>query len=172
MKNMFSLTLLLTFLLIGVQELKSQTVSMKYQTQLILKILQFDRNHARFGNPITIGASSEEIVDAFKDLGSKSKLGSIPVSVEKMGSVADVGKYKIVYIDDNWSDSYANIAETAKANQILVISRKEDSLKPCGGISFRRVLNKPKILIHNGNLTAQGTKFPGNVMRIAIVIDK
>lgn len=172
MKKLLLSTFIITILLIGVKPVKAQTVGMKYQTKLVLKILQFDRKYARFGNPIVIGTNSDDVFDAFDALSGKATIGGINFSIEKMKGIEDAKKYKILYIDDNWSDKYAQIAKMAKENKALVITRKEDSLIPCGAISFRKVLNRPKILIHKGNLKAQGSKFSGSVLRIAIIVDK
>jgi hypothetical protein len=163
--------LFVLFLLIfTVLPMFGQLVDLKIQVQFLPNILAFDRSQARFGNPVSVGVSSDEALKAFGEIQDQANVNGKKIIFTKMDSHDDIAKYKAVYIDDNWGKDMGKIIETAKANQILVICRKEDWLENGGAVSFRKVLNKPQVVVHQENSKALGSSFIANFLKAVIVI--
>ena len=156
-------------LVISCIPLYGQSVDLKVQVQFLPNILAFDRSQLRFGDPVSVGVSSDEALKAFEGLPDANVNGR-KITFTKMASIDDLAKFKAVYIDENWSKDAEKIIATAKANQILVISRKEDLLENGGAVSFRKVLNKPQIVVHQENSKALGSNFMANFLKAVIVI--
>lgn len=149
----------------------TQDVPPAAQVKLILKIASMDRNFARFGDPVKIGVSSDTYLDAFKQGLGKLKIKGKDFVVEKMASLDDLGKYKLVYIDTNWKSNYGAVGTTASANKILVFTSDPDYVQSgAGGIAFKVVEGKAKIVLNLGNVKDQGTDFPSNFLKVTYVV--
>ncbi len=149
----------------------AQAVPSGIQVKLILKIISMDRNFARYGDPVAIGVSSDKIASEFSALAGKVKVKGKDFTVTKMGSLDDISKYKILYIDDNWKNNYAPAAVAAKGSQSLIFCAEEDYVVSGGGaVSFKVVSGKPKIVLNLGNVKEQGSDFPANFLKITVVV--
>jgi hypothetical protein len=168
MKKLFLLVIML--LLVGLQ-VYSQDVPHNLQVKLMLKILSMDRNFDRFGDPIKIGVSSDLFL---KELNAEK--GTLRVKqkyfvAEKMDSPKDVDKYKVIYVGKEWAANYSAVSVKATANKALMFCETEEGVLSGGGaISFKVVANKPKIVIHIGNVKLQGTDFPASFLKSTVVV--
>ena len=167
MKKIFIIAVFLSFFTIDVL---SQGVPAKLQVRLVLKILSMDKNSGRYGDPIKIGVSSDFILNAFKEA-SEMKIKGKSFVVKKMGSPGDIGKFRVVYIDKNWSGKYGDAGAKATASKSLMFCSEESGIKGGGGaISFKVVDGKPKILVNLGNSAKQGSDFPDNFLQMVVLV--
>ncbi len=149
----------------------AQDVPLELQTKLMLKIVSMDRNFDRFGNPIKIGTSSDEIFKELSTIKGSLKVKGNDFLVEKINSPADIAKFKVAYIGKNWSGNYNAAAAAAAANQCLMFCEVEEGVTTGGGaVSFKVVEGKPKIVINLENAKKQGTDFPAGFLKITVVV--
>lgn len=150
--------------------LSAQDVPINVQVKLILKILSMDRNFSRFGDPIKIGTSSDEFMEELTAIKGKLKVKGKDFIVEKIDAVADVAKYKVVYLGKNWVANYKAVSEIASENQCLVFCQEAAGVREGGGaVSFIVVDEKPKIVVNVVNAKNQGTDFPAGFLKITLV---
>lgn len=148
----------------------SQEVPQANQVVLVLKIASMDRNFDRYGDPIKIGVTSDAMLKEFQAKQDMTVKGKAFVA-EKMNALEDLGKYKIVYVDKNWSSNYAAAAEKATANQTLVFCNDYDYVESGGGaVSFKVVGGKARIVLNRENVKKQGSDFPANFLQITVVV--
>ncbi len=168
MKKIIFVSILLAFFTTNIF---SQNVPAKLQVRLVLKILSMDKNKGRFGDPIKIGVSSDLILNAFKGA-SEMKVKGKSFKVSKMSSPGDVNKYSVVYIDKNWSSNYGKAAQKAAASNVLMFCNEEDGIKGSNGaIAFKVIDGKPKIMVNIGNTKKQGSEFPVNFFKMAVIVE-
>jgi len=165
------LVLLVIALLAAGTILSAQDVPINVQVKLILKILSMDRNFNRFGDPIKIGTSSDEFIEELTALKGKWTVKGKDFIVEKIASVADVAKYKVVYLGKNWVANYKAVSELASENQCLIFCEEEAGVREGGGaVSFIVAEEKPKIVVNVTNAKNQGTDFPAGFLKITLVV--
>lgn len=146
-------------------------VPLGIQVKLMLKIVSMDRKFARFGDPVKIGVSSDEMVKELTALKGKFKIKKKDFVVEKMGSIDDIAKYKVVYFGKNWASQYADASAKAAGNQSLVFCQTEDGVLNGGAaVSFKVVGKSPKIVVNLENARKQGTDFPSGFLKITVVV--
>lgn len=173
MKNRFILFLTVLFLLMLISPAYSQEVPLNLQVKLALKIISMDRNFDRFGDPIKIGASSDEFFAELDALKGNLKIKGKAYVPEKMAVPDDVAKYKIIFVGKNWAGNYKAASEKAAENQCLMICEDDAAAKSGGGaVSFRVVGGKPKIVVNLNNMVAQGTEFPAAIIKMMVVVGK
>jgi hypothetical protein len=149
----------------------AQDVPLNLQARLMLKVLSMDRNFSRYGDPIKIGVSSDEF---FKELavcrGTLQVKGKEFVP-EKMVSLDDISKYKVIHIGKNWSHIYTQASLWAAENKCLMFCETEAGvIKGGGAISFKVVGGKPKIVVNLTNSRNQGTEFPEIFLKNTVVV--
>lgn len=149
----------------------SQDVPLNLQARLMLKVLSMDRNFSRYGDPIKIGVSSDkflnELVACRGSLQVKGK-GFVP---EKLTSLDDIAKYKVIYMGKEWANSYKVGSEKAVENKCLMFCETESGVRGGGGaISFKVMAGKPKIVVNLKNSRNQGTEFPAIFLKSTIVV--
>lgn len=106
--------------------------------KLILKILSYDKNFNRYGNPIRIGVSSQDALDAFSALEEKVSIYSKRFEVKKMNSPQDISRFKVIYVDRNWEKHYRSVAKECKEYRVLMFCRDEKNVrKGNGAFSFK-----------------------------------
>lgn len=138
------------------------------QVKLILKIISLDKSFGRFGSPIKIGVSSDEAMGAFSAVQGTLKVKNVSFTVSKMSAPADASAYRIIYIDNNWSSKSQEVGQLAAAGKILVFCDEDSCLMSAGGggIAFKLVGGKPKIIMNHNNVKGQGSEFPAKYMRL------
>ena len=168
MRNKLILLLIALFVLSF--QTYSQDVPKGLQVKLMLKILSYDRNFDRFGDPVKICSNSDSFIkemNALKGMTIKGK----NFTVEKMSSPDDIANYKVIYVGKEWESNYATCSEKAAANKSLMFCETESAvMSGGGGISFKVVAGKPKIVLNNGNVKSQGTDFPAGFLKITVVV--
>ncbi len=148
----------------------SQNVPAKLQVRLVLKILSMDMNKDRFGEPIKIGVSSDSILNAFKGA-SEMKVKGTSFKVSKMSSPGDIKKYGVIYVDKNWSSKYGEAARKAAGRKVLMFCNDVGGIKGGNGaIAFKVIEGKPKIMVNIGNIKKQGSEFPVNFFKMAVIV--
>lgn len=168
-----TLLLLITFLFIfgSASGAYSQDVPLSMQAKLIIKIISMDRNMDRFGDPIVIGVSSDEMMEEFNALGGSLLVKDKELKAEKLGSTDEISKFKLVYIGKNWSDRYAAAAGKIKGNRVLAFGEHPDFAElDWGSVSFKAVSGKPKIVVNLANAKDAGTDFPAGFLKITVVV--
>jgi len=136
-----------------------------------MQLLQYDRAQSRFGNPIKIGVSSDDLLKEF-NAKKGTKIAKKDFEVEKMETIDDILKYKVIFVDENWSENYEAISAKSIENKILFIARRDDALAKGAGISFRKVANKPNMAVSVKNVRAQGSNFPANFFKVVVTVDE
>jgi len=151
--------------------LGAQDVPLPIQVKLVLKVTSMDGNFARFGNPVTIGVSSDEALAAFSAVQSTIQIAGVPFIASKMASPADVGRFKVVFVDKNWQGQYAKATAEGKGKGILCFGSEEAFVTDGGGgLAFKLVGGSPKIVAHMGNLKAMGSDFPATAARLFEIV--
>ena len=166
----YILVLLVLFVVTGGTALFSQAVKGTVQAQLILKIITIDRNFSRFGDPIKIGVTSDTMLKAFKThLGMKVKgKAFLP---ELINTLEDIGKYQIVYIDNNWKNNYKAACEVASKGRVLMFAASHKAVERSeAAIAFMTIKGKPKIVLNLGLVKEQGTDFPAHLLQLTMVV--
>lgn len=148
----------------------SQGVPANIKVQFILKILTMDKKMNRFGDKIKIGVTSDEILGAFKGV-SGITINGKPFIVTKLSSPGEVSNYNVVFIDTNWKGSYDAAGQKAAAGKALMFCSEEEGVKNNrGGIGFKVIDGKPKILSNINNIKKQGSEFPVNFYKMSVLI--
>ena len=167
MKRILTITLVLLFM---AGSLFSQDVPAMLQVRLILKILSMDNNIDRFGGTIKIGVSSDLILNAFKSA-SDMKVKGKAFTVSKMASPGEIGNFGVVYVDSNWSGNYGAAASKAVSSKALMFCNDESGIKSnLGAIAFKVIDGKPKIMVNIDNAKKQGSDFPANFLKMAVLV--
>lgn len=149
----------------------SQDVPKPLQVKLMLKILSMDRNFDRFGEPIKIGSSSDAFLSEMKKFEGTMKIKQKDFTIEKMSSPDEISKFKVIYVGKEWEANYSTAAQKAGAAKALMFCETESAvLTGGGGISFKVVGGKPKIVLNLSNLEAQGSEFPAGFLKITVVV--
>jgi len=168
MKRKLFIAIALLLMMTG--SIYSQDVPAMLQVRLILKILSMDNNIERFGGTIKIGVSSDAALSAFQGA-SDMKVSAKSFSVSMMSSPADIGQYGVVYIDKNWAGNYSACAQKAAASKALMICNEEEAIQGnLGAVAFKVVDGKPKIFINIDNAKKQGSDFPANFLKMAVLV--
>jgi hypothetical protein len=140
------------------------------QAKLMLKIISIDRNFARFGDPVKIGVSSDGFFKVIKGM-EKMKIKDKNFVAEKMSSLDDIAKYKVIYVGKNWASDYTAAGKKATGNQCLAFCEEEAGVLTGGfAISFKVVKTSPKIVVNLDNVKKQGTDFPANFLKVTVVV--
>jgi hypothetical protein len=168
-KKWFALILLAA--LAAALPLRAQEVPFELQMKLIMKILEFDKNFDRFGDPIKIGVTSDDVLTALNAQKNALQVKGKSFIAEKMATPADIAKYHVIYVDKNWSAEYKTAAAKAGDNKALMFTRDEEGVMNGGGaISFKTIEGKPKIMLSIANARTQGSDFPANFLQLTVVI--
>ena len=147
--------------------LTAQEVPLNLQVKLILKIVSMDRNFDRFGDPIKIGVTDDDMMKELGAIKGKLTIKGKDFSVEKMASPGDVANYKVIYVGKNWADKYTAASAKAAENQCLMFCQAEEGVMTGGGaVSFKVVEGKPKIVVNLENAKKQGTDFPAGFLKL------
>lgn len=150
---------------------QAQDVPLNLQAKLMLKILSMDRNFARFGDPIKIGTSDDNLLSELNAIKGKMKVKGKDFVAEKMASPDDVTNFKVIYVGKNWASNYAAASGKAAASQVLMFCETEQGVMAGGGaVSFKAVGGKPKIVVNLENAKKQGTDFPANFLKVTVVV--
>ncbi len=169
MKKLMLISMML-FMGVGQSLVFSQFASEDAQARLILRIVLYDRNFNRFGDPIKIGCSSKHMAKALNDQ-SKGTLRGKKVIIEQMDSSADVGKYGIVYIDRNWKKEYEAVCVTAKEKKILMFCGSYQAVeKNQAGLAFRIIQKSIKIVLNLEMVKEMGSEFPSNLLKLSVLV--
>ncbi len=148
----------------------AQDVPFDLQAKLMLKILSMDRNLDRYGDPIKIGCSDDAFLSEIGGISGVTIKGKT-FKVEKINTLNDIGRYKVIYVGKNWSNNYTAAAAEAVKNKCLVFTQSEDGVLSGGGaVSFKVMDGKPKIVVNLENARNQGTDFPANFLSITMVV--
>jgi hypothetical protein len=151
--------------------ISAQDVPLNLQCKLMLKILSMDRNFSRFGDPIKIGVSSDKFMNELNANKGTLTIKGKDFSAEKLSSLDEIGKYRVIYISKDWADKYTAASGKANETKSLMFCETEAGVMSGGGaVSFKVVAGKPKIVVNLENSRNQGTEFPANFLKITVVV--
>lgn len=163
--------LLVTALMVVSAYMIAQDVPLSLQARLMLKVLSMDRNFSRYGDPIKIGVSSDKFLDELEACKGSLQIKGKEFVPEKMGSLDDIAKYKVIFVGAEWAGSYTLASEKATENKCLMFCETESGVMNGGAaISFKVVEEKPKIVVNLKNSRSQGTEFPAIFLRNTVVV--
>jgi hypothetical protein len=149
----------------------AQDVPLNLQAKLMLKVLSMDRNFSRYGDPIKIGVSSDEFLNELAVCRETLQVKGKEFIPEKMASLDDIAKYKVIHIGKNWDHIYSQASIWAAENKCLMFCETESGVINGGGaISFKVVGGKPKIVVNLKNSRNQGTEFPEIFLKNTVVV--
>ena len=149
----------------------SQDVPLNLQARLMLKVLSMDRNFTRYGDPIKIGVSSDKLLTELESCRGSLQVKGKEIIPEKLLSLDDIARYKVIYISEEWAGSYTLASEKAAASKCLMFCETEAGVMSGGGaISFKIVEEKPKIVVNLKNSRNQGTEFPPIFLKSTVVV--
>lgn len=163
--------LLVTAVMILSAYMIAQDVPLSLQAKLMLKVLSMDRNFGRYGDPIKIGVSSDMFLNELEACRGSLQVKGKEFVPEKLGSLDDIAKYKVIYIGSEWAGSYALASEKAVENRCLMFCGTESGVMSGGAaISFKVVEEKPHIVVNLKNSRNQGTEFPAVFLKSTVVV--
>lgn len=163
--------LLVTALMIVSAYMFAQDVPLNLQARLMLKVLSMDRNFSRYGDPIKIGVSSDKFLNELEACRGTLQVKGKAFAPEKMVSLDDIAKYKVIYIGKDWAGNYTAASEKAAENKCLIFCETESGVRRGGGaISFKVAGKKPKIVVNLKNSRNQGTEFPAIFLKTTVVV--
>jgi len=166
----FSLIFIVLLLVVGKGIVYSQYVAEDAQVKLMLKILLYDRNFSRFGDPIKIGVSSKNMLRAMNKQSATLVRGK-KFEAELMNSVEDIPKYKVIFVDRNWSKDFEAANAKATENKILMFCGSYNAVENnLAGIAFRILQKKIKIVLNLKVVKDQGSNFPSDFLKLSIVV--
>jgi hypothetical protein len=149
----------------------AQDVPLNLQARLMLKVLSMDRNFSRYGDPIKIGVSSEEFLNELAACKGTLQVKGKEFVAEKMVSLDDINKYKVIHIGKNWAHIYTQASRWAAENKCLMFCETESGVMSGGGaVSFKVVGEKPRIVVNLKNSRNQGTEFPAIFLKNTVVV--
>ena len=149
----------------------AQDVPLNLQARLMLKVLSMDRNFSRYGDPIKIGVSSDKFLNELRACRGSLQVKGKDIVPEKMASLDDIAKYKVIFIGEEWAKSYTEASKKAVENKCLMFCETESGvLRGGGAISFKVVEEKPKIVVNLKNSRNQGTEFPAIFLKNTVVV--
>lgn len=149
----------------------AQDVPLNLQAKLMLKVLSMDRNFSRYGDPIKIGVSSDKFLNELGACRGTLLVKGKDFAPEKIVSLDDIAKYKVIYIGKDWVGNYTAASEKAAENKCLMFCETESGVMHGGGsISFKVVEEKPKIVVNLKNSRNQGTDFPAIFLKNTVVV--
>lgn len=149
----------------------AQDVPLNLQVRLMLKVLSMDRNFSRYGEPIKIGISSDKFLNELEACKGMLQVKGKEFVAEKMASLDDIAKYKVIYVGEEWAKSYTEASKKAAKNKCLMFCETESGVMQGGGaISFKVVREKPKIVVNLKNSRNQGTEFPAIFLKNTVVV--
>ena len=149
----------------------ARDVPLNLQARLMLKVLSMDRNFSRYGDPIKIGVSSDEFLNELAACNGALQVKGKKFVPEKMISLDDIAKYKVIHIGKNWDHIYTQASMWAAENKCLMFCESESGVINGGGaISFKVAGGKPKIVVNLKNSKAQGTEFPEIFLETTVVV--
>jgi hypothetical protein len=149
----------------------ARDVPLNLQARLMLKVLSMDRNFSRYGDPIKIGVSSDKFLNELAACRGTLQVKGKKFAPEKMGSLDDIAKYKVIYIGEEWANSYTAASEKAAENKCLMFCETDSGVMRGGGaISFKVVEEKAKIVVNLKNSRNQGTEFPAIFLKNTVVV--
>ncbi|MCU0822128.1 MAG: YfiR/HmsC family protein [Spirochaetes bacterium] len=167
---MKKILLIVIAILLMTVNIYAQEVPAALQVRLILKILSMDNNLERFGGTIKIGVSSESFLSAFQGA-TDMKVSGKSFSVSMMSSPGDIGNYGVVCVDKNWAGNYGAASQKAAASKALMFVNEESAIEGnLGAITFKVVDGKPKIFINIDTAKKQGSDFPANFLKMAVLV--
>jgi len=163
--------ILLTMIITIYSFMFTQEVPLDLQGKLILKILEFDKNFDSFGDPVKIGVSSDEVYKIFNSLQASITVKGKAIVVEKMNVLADISKFKVIYVDKNWAIDYKGAAQKAIENNCLMFVNDTKIVEQeIAAIGFKLMDNKPKIVIALATAKKMGSDFPASFLQLAVII--
>lgn len=147
-----------------------QELPVSMQAKLMLKIAAMDRNTGRYGDPVKIGVTTDEMLLELNAL-SETRINGRSFDAEKMNSTDDVEGFKLLYIGANWKDDYQEVSSMAERNQNLIFAAEEEYCVRMGaGVAFKMVDGKPKIVVNLDAVKKQGADFPANFLKVTVVV--
>ncbi len=161
--------LVLFFLSLGLCWVSAQGVPDDVQGKLLLKVISFDKNMARLGNPIKIGVSSDKMLAAMKAL-SAIQINGKSFTVAKLASAADVGKFNVVHVGEESAGLIPKVAAAAKASKTLTFSGTKSGVEKGLAVGFFVSEGKPKIVISPAAAATVGSDFMENFLKVSLVI--
>ena len=165
------LILLVIVLMMASTYIIAQDVPLNLQARLMLKVLSMDRNFSRYGDPIKIGVSSDKFLNELAACRGTLQVKGKEFVAEKMASLDDIAKYKVIFIGKDWAGNYTPASEKAIENKCLMFCETESGVMRGGGaISFKVVGEKPKIVVNLKNSRNQGTEFPAIFLKNTVVV--
>ncbi len=162
---------LVAFVLVCFSFISFSQIPVELQVLLALKILTFDKNFSRFGNPIKIAVTSDEILNSFKAIEGTIKVKGRNFKAEKISSPSEISNYNVLFIGKNWKSKYAEAGAKAEEAKVIAFGEEEECVKSgAAGVGFKVVEGKPKIIINITSSKAQGSEFPTTLLKMAILI--
>ncbi len=170
MKKYEVIGIILMLLVVHTDVLFSQSVAEETQAQMVFKVLPYDRNFDRFGDPIRIGATSTHMLKALQKEAPPMLKGK-KIVLEILNSQEDIPNFKIIFVDRNWSKNYATACAKATESQILMFCGSYNAVeKDEAAIAFRELQNKIRIVLNLKVMKNQGTEFPSDLLKLSLVV--
>jgi hypothetical protein len=158
------------------------------QTTLILRILAFDRKlPKRASGSVTVAvvfspgsgkseSMANDMISALEDTTRKASVGGLPVKAVKIAVTprfdADLQQSgaKAAYLCSGLEDSLGSITRATQAQGALTFSNNDEYLKSGASIALVNRDTRLGIVVHLGNVKAEGAEIDSNLLRLAEII--
>ncbi len=167
-KLLFLPLLILVFCLAPLQAMASGTLAPKLQAKLFKKVLSFDKelgNHAIIKLGVVYSAGTRQVATILVNEFAANGIAAEAVSMEELGE--KTRNYDVLYLTEGTEAS----AATVQGSGLLRVSGLPDfANQGIVGIAVTEMKGKPRILIHQGCLSADGHEFSSKLLKLATVV--
>ena len=165
-----AITIVVILMAIGNGMLYSQRVNEDAQAQLILKLIRYDRNFGRYGDPIKIGVTNKSVFNAFKRY-SKDTVKGKGIIVEMLKSVDEIPDFHVIYVGRSLRKDLDAVCAKAIEKKILMFSSSYGVVeKSQAAVAFRMIGKQAKIVLNVKTAKEQGADFPADLLRLTVLV--
>ncbi|MCP4154407.1 MAG: YfiR family protein [bacterium] len=167
-------TLKVIFVLIFVLFTLTATLSAANETadsllaKILLKLISFDKQIARFGDTITIGVSEDGMLLALRKMSDTKILGK-KFSAIKLLLPEEVEKCNVIYIGSSMRKRLPEISKITRAKKVLSFSPHNSYLKKGLAMALEIEDSLPIIWMNLANATREGSDISLKSLKLVII---
>lgn len=133
------------------------------------KDIEWPPSH-RTGEFVVAVLGSSAIVDELNKIAAAKKVGSQPIVVRKINSVAEISKCNMLFITPGKSNELSAAVSATSGKSVLIITDKEGMAKAGSCINLVKVDGKQKFEINPKAIAGQGLKVTSFLTSLGITV--
>lgn len=147
-----------------------QKAPVEKQMLLMLKLVTYDRNFERYGDPVKIGVTTGEAAEILKKH-RHIRLKGKKFVFRKIDKIDQVKNYHLVYMGKNWRSRYRKAADTAKKSKTLLVCQEVEALTNGGSVSFTlSASGQIQMWVNLPNAIQQGVDFSSDFLTLCWIV--